>query len=118
VPNFLHKYWTRTKDNLTKAASDMKKTGGNSKPIEEAVKKFKSGFGPLLDDVGTAYKAKKDADVKKHAKAALDIANEYKDIIEAIPYECRIDAKQRLNLIIKNLTDFQKQGTAARDVFK
>ena len=75
-------------------------------------------LGPLLDDVADAYKAKKDADVKKHAKAALDVAGAYKKTIEGIPYQCRIEAGQRLNHITKALAELKEKGTAANDYFK
>jgi hypothetical protein len=118
MPNLLHQYWKKTKDDLAKAAADMKKTGGNSKPIDDAVKSFKSGLGPLLEDIGTAYKANKGADVKKHAKAALAIAGEYKETVSNIPYQCRIEAGQRLNHLTKVLTELKDKGMTANDYFK
>jgi hypothetical protein len=118
MPSTLHQHWKKTKDDLAKASAEMKKTGGNNKPIDDALKSFDSGFGPLLDDVANAYKAKKDADVKKHAKAALKIAGEYKATIEKIPYQCRIEAGQRLNFIAKALKELENKGTEATDYFK
>jgi hypothetical protein len=118
MPSTLHQYWKKTKDDLAKASAEIKKTGGNHKPIDDALKSFDSGFGPLLDKVADAYKAKKDADVKKHAKGALDIAGEYKKTVEGIPYQCRIEAGQRLNHITKSLTELKDKGTAANDYFK
>jgi hypothetical protein len=118
MPNALHQYWKKTKDDLAKAAADMKKTGGNARPIEEALKSFDSGLGPLLENVGNAYKANKGADVKKHAKAALEIATKYKKTVSEIPYQCRIEAGQRLTQLGKNLTELKDKGMTANDYFK
>jgi hypothetical protein len=118
MPNSLHQHWKKTKDDLAKSAAEMKKTGGNSKPIDTALKSFDGGFGPLLDKVGDAYKAKKDADVKKQAAAAGKIAGTYKTTIDAIPYQCRVEAGFRLSHITKVLKELETKGTTATDYFK
>jgi hypothetical protein len=105
-----HTTWKSIKDNLAKASADMKKTNGNAKPIDDALKSFTAGFGPTLDKMADAYKAKKDADVKKLATAALKIAGDYEKVIETIPYPCRSEAGRVRTVIKPGLEDLKTKG--------
>ena len=78
MANAMHNSWKSAKSGLQKQIDDVKKNGGlNPKPIQDALKSFDSGFGPLIDKCAKADKEKTDADVKKYAKDAITVAEKY-----------------------------------------
>ena len=90
-------------------------------PLEETLKGFNKGFGPKLDDLAKAYKAKNDADIKKHATKALEIAFAYdKSIVLNQTSENQMalkSAKSQLQPIIHKLTDLKNLGAKANNPF-
>jgi hypothetical protein len=92
--------------------------GIDSGGTKKAIKKFTDGFGPALDKVEKAYKAKNDADTKKLADGALKIASEYKLTIEK--YKDRMAGSAYANfaviidVLIKKLTELKANGAAAK----
>lgn len=114
----MHDSWKSSKKALQKTVDEVKKRGGlNPKPIEDALKSFDGGFGPLIDKCAKAYKDQKDADVKKHATAAIVVAEKYLETVSKISNERGTGAKITLGGMIANLKDLKENGSAARNYF-
>lgn len=126
MPNKMHASWIAAKDRLEAEVAWFKQNGGlNSKPVEEALKTFKNGLGPKLDNVGAAYKNKKDADVKKNAGAALTVAQGYKSTLAGMLRgpglsQARADSIRfaigKVDDIIQDLVLLKEKGSSAPDV--
>jgi hypothetical protein len=118
MANAMHNSWKTAKSGLQKQIDDVKKSGGlNPKQIQDALKSFDSGFGPLLDKCAKAYKDKKDADVKKYAKDAITVAEKYLGTVTSISNERGSGAKITLKAMITQLTNLRDKGITAPNYF-
>ncbi len=113
MPSSLHNRWKRIKDTLVKARAEAEK-GTNNKPLDDALKNLSGGFGPTLDKMCDAFKANKGGDVKKHAKAALATAAEYKEVLAAVPLQVAVRARMDLENIVKILKEIEPKGMLSR----
>jgi hypothetical protein len=112
MPSSLHSRWKRVKDELVKEAKPEK--GLNKKPLEDALKLLSGGFGPTMDKMCDAFKANKGADVKKHAKASLAIAGEYKKAIATLGSPAASRMRFELDRIVIILKEIEPKGMLAR----
>lgn len=118
MPNRMHAEWLSAKTLMQKQIDDAKKKGGlNPKQLQEALKSFDQGLGPLLDKTASAYKDKKDADIKKHAAAAVTVADRYLATVNAISNERGAGGRLSLKTIIGKLNDLRAKGSAAPNYF-
>lgn len=123
MANKLHTEWLACKKSLEDQVARFKAGKSNQipTPLQDALKAFNQGFGPKLDDVAKAYKAKNDAEVKKQAAKALVIAKSYDQLLDKKPTgENQMvlqGAKTKLQPIIHSLTELQTKGTQAADPF-
>lgn len=118
----MHTDWLSAKAELEKEIKAYKDGRSNQLPtiLEEKLKSFNQGFGPKLDDVAKAYKAKNDAEIKKQADKALTIANTYKKtlgqgVTAAHAVACQAAVKKLDTLIIPKLTALKANGSKAAD---
>jgi hypothetical protein len=102
-----------------KAASEVLKKAGatNQQPRLDALKTFDQGLGPLLDKVEAAYKAGKDGDVKKHAQAAVAIANKYVATLADLPDGLGTGSANTLRNIREKLGELWQKGISAPNYF-
>jgi hypothetical protein len=111
MPNKMHADWLRAKANMEKQVAEVKKQGGlNPKQIEDALKGFDGGFGPLLEKLGTAYKANKGADVTKHATEAITVAQRYLHTVQGISNERGRGAALELKILLGKLDELKTKG--------
>ena len=110
--------WHNTKTAMKIVADIVKKQGvSDAKARLDALKSFDQGLGPLLDKVEAAYKARKDADVKKHAQAAVAIANKYVATLTAIPNGNGNTTAEALRGIREKLGELWAKGISAPNYF-
>jgi hypothetical protein len=117
----LRKIWQNTKKWSDDVASgkitfDFSSTdGGNTKTL---IKSFSNGFGPALDKVEKAFKAKNDAETKKTAAAALTIAETYEKGITKAKGQLAAASYANFHVIIGSLitklTELKTKGAAAK----
>jgi hypothetical protein len=82
MPNLMHRDWQRAKDNLSHRLQEPERPGpGDHHSIKEALKKLNKNYGPALERISDAYIKGKDADVKRTAEVAQNIAKDYKKIV-------------------------------------
>jgi hypothetical protein len=113
VANRLHDDWVKQKSYLQKQVDEFKKNGGlNSKPVEDALKSFSGGLGPTLDKLAEAYKAKKDADVKKYADRAIVTATAYMATAGKLSNERGTGTKMFLKNMLVKLDGLKAKGSA------
>ena len=110
----LHKDWLKIKQDLD---AHLKKFPGLQKP-----QKFDQDFGPTLDSLGTAYSAKKDAEIKALAKKASGIATAYETKLMTMINANHWTADGNpsvvgLKKIHASLLDLEKHGQAAKNCF-
>jgi hypothetical protein len=115
MANKLQQEWKGIKTPLEKMVSDFKKSksGWNTAPLEAILKKMNMNFGDTLGKAGDAFKAKKDADVKKYAGRALQIAEAYKKLLASLPKnrgDGGIDYAAKLDPIINKLHPPSQHG--------
>ena len=114
MANKLHADWLRAKENMKKQIADVKKNGGlNPKQIEDALKSFDGGFGPMLEKIGVAYKANKGADVQKNATAAITVAQKYLQTVKGISNERGTGAALELKILLGKLEELKTKGMAS-----
>src|ERR1700722_11422414 len=79
MANKLQLEWKKIKDPLQKQVDTFKKTksGWNTAPLEQILKKMNLNFGDTLGKAGDAFKANKGDDVAKYCKRAVQIAETY-----------------------------------------
>jgi len=111
----LHTDWVNIKKLID---AHMKKNPGLQKPG-----KFDQDFGPTLDKLATAYKAKKDAEIKTLAGKASGIAASYETQLTNMSKANHWDATTNpwiadLKKIHTSLDDLHTHGQAAKDCFK
>ena len=123
MANKLHTEWLGCKKVLEDQIQEYKNGRSNQIPtvLEDALKSFNKGFGPKLEEVGKAYKAKNDAEIKKQAGKALDIALVYDKTLSAKPTAANQmafeRAKKQLQPVIHALTDLKNTGSKAANPF-
>ncbi len=118
MPNRMHDEWLRAKKQLSDQVADFKKNGGlNSKPVEDALKSFDGGFGPMLEKLGTAYKGNRGADVQKYATSALTIAEGYMHRLEGLSNERGRGAQMFLRSLLAQLAELKAKGMTAKNYF-
>jgi hypothetical protein len=112
--------WQNIKKWSDDAAAGKNSAGrghADSGKTKALIKTFTGGFGKALDKVEAAHKAKKDADTKKFADAALTIAETYKDGIEDAKEEIKSESYAAfivvINGLIAKLKDLKTHGAAA-----
>jgi hypothetical protein len=113
MANRMHDDWVKQKAFLQKQVDDVKKNGGlNPKQIQDALKSFDGGLGPTLDRLAEAYKAKKDADVKKYAERAITTAKNYLATVTKISNERGTGTKIALSAMLTKLEGLKAKGSA------
>ena len=90
----------------------------NDDATKKLLKTFSKGLGPKLDATAAAFKKKDDANTKKHAKAALDIAKGYwQNRLKATGLPSKVDTElQMLKVIVLGLEKVAANGLAAGDI--
>lgn len=122
VANKLQQEWKAIKNPLEQMVANFKKTktGWNTAPLEQILKKMTLNFGDTLGKAGDAFKAKKDADTKKYSTKAHQIAGEYKKLLASLPKnrgDGGIDYAAKVDPIIKKLEGPKDHGCTGANPF-
>jgi hypothetical protein len=112
MPNLMHRDWQQAKDNLSRRLQEPDRPGpGNHHNIKEALKKLNKDYGPALERISDAYIKGKDADVKRTAEVAQNIAKDYKKIVDPLGDPTNRVPLKVLDDQIKDLERLKASGT-------
>ena len=122
MANKLQLEWKKIKDPLQKQVDTFKKTksGWNTAPLEQILKKMNLNFGDTLGKAGDAFKANKGDDVAKYCKRAVQIAETYQGFLKTMPKNIGdggIDYAAKLNPLIEKLKSTGAKGMQATNPF-